>query len=186
TAVVHDHLAVAQAGSVLVLLHAVSNGEHDERGLLLGERSHRAVVVRGEDEDLVDATRRCLGEHRTPVLDHEGVVALEGWIAVGHYPHEPPAGGSVGLEGGKHGALVARTEGTRDALEGVEGGLPGDEQGLPLTAVSSHRDPPPRKGIKTQLVHARVRTSPGAEVLRSIVINLHAIATNTTPHGHPR
>ena len=61
-----------------------------------------------------------------------------------------------------------------------------DEEGLALTAVDSHRDPPPRKGIETQLVHAWVRASSGAEGVRTIVINLHAIATNTAPHGHPR
>ena len=66
----------------------------------------------------MDAARRCLGEHRPTILDHERDVALEGRVAVRDDPHEPTAGGPVGLEGGGHRVFDARAERDREVPRG--------------------------------------------------------------------
>ena len=98
-------------------------------GLLVGERRPRVVVVGGEDEDLVDAAGGGLGEDRATVVDHEGVVALEGGIEVGDHPHQPVALEAVGLEGGRGRLLVARAERARAAVSAWTGGPGGEAVG---------------------------------------------------------
>ena len=176
-AVIDDHLAVAQPGRVLVLLDAVADREHDEVGLLVRERGHRAVVVGRDDQHFVDSACRGFGEHRPTILHDERNVTFERRVPVRNDPHEPAARGPVRLQSGRHRAFVAGAEGARNSLEGVEGRLSRDEEGLPLAAVGRHRDPPPRKGIKTQLIHARPTPSFKTALTYSFVITLNATAT---------
>ena len=108
TSRVDDGLGVAEVGLRGVLLEAVPQGRHHELDLLLAEHAQRGVVLGGEDQDLVDAAGRRLGEDRAPVGDDEGLVALEGRVEVGHHPDEPATARAVGLEGGWRVLLVAR------------------------------------------------------------------------------
>ena len=179
--VVDDHLAVAQAGRVLVLLDSVADGQHHERHLFIGQRSHGCVVVRRDDEHFVDSTRRSLGEHRSPILDHERRVAIKSRVAVRKHTHEPGAGGPIDLEGWGRRSLHTWAERARDSLEGVERELPWHEEGLSLGAIGSHRHPASRKRINAKLVHAGTRTSFETELRQISVISFHAIAATGCP-----
>ena len=119
---VDDGLAVAQARHRRVLLDPVPDGRHDEHRLLVGDVFPAVVVLGGEHEDLVDPSRRRLGEHGPTVLHHEGVVALEGGVEVGHHPDQPVAARAVGLEGRGGGLLVAGAEGAGPGGVGLDGG----------------------------------------------------------------
>ena len=179
--VVDDHLAVAQAGSVLVLLHAVADGQHHERHLLVGQRRHRCVVVRRDDEHFVDSTRRSLGEHRSPIFDHERRVALKSRVAVRKHTHEPGARGPIDLEGWRCRGLHTWAERARDSLEGVERELSRHEERLSLGAIGGHRHPASRERINAKLVHAGTRTSFETELRQIVVISFHAIAATGCP-----
>ena len=138
---VHDGLGVAQVRLRGVLLEPVTQSGHHELDLLLAEHAQRGVVLGREDQDLVDAAGRGLGEDRAPVGDHEGLVALEGRVEVRHHPDEPASARAVGLEGGRRVLLVARAE-RAGTVEGV--GRPGGagHEGVgPLRAARAHHDP---------------------------------------------
>ena len=108
--VVDDDLAVTKPRRALVFLHPIADGSHHERELVVGQGGEAAIVLRGEDEDLVDPAGGRLGEDRAPVLHHEGCVALEGRVAVRYHAHHPAPGLPVDLEGWQRVTFVARAE----------------------------------------------------------------------------
>ena len=67
-------------------------------------------MVGGEDQDFVDPSGGGLGEDRAPVGDHEGLVAFERRIEVGHDPDPPAPFGAVGFQCGRGGLLVPGAE----------------------------------------------------------------------------
>ena len=149
---VHDDLAVAQPGGALVLLDPVADRRHHEVALVVVERAPGQVVVGREDEHLVDAARRRLGEHRAAVVDHEGLQALERGVAVGHHPDQPLALCPVGLERRRRRVLVSRAERAVVALVDAER-LAGEEDRAPCRAVRGDGDPAAGEGVESELVH---------------------------------
>ena len=74
---VDDGLRVAQVRPLGVLLEAVRSAAMTSPPVL-GQHAPGGVVLGREDQDLVDATGRGLGEDRPPVGHHKGLVALKG------------------------------------------------------------------------------------------------------------
>ena len=135
-----------------MLLDAVPDGGHDEAGLLVGDALPAVVVLGGEDEDLVDPSRRGLGEHGATVLDHEGVVALEGGVEVGHHPHEPVAARAVGLEGRGVDPSLPGQKGQGRVVSAWTGAGGAKEKGR-CDPVGADDDPAAGQGVEAKLVH---------------------------------
>ena len=166
---VDDRLGVAEVGLRRVLLQPVAQRRHDELHLFLAELAEGGVVLGGEDEDLVDAPGRGLGEHRAPVGHDEGLVPLEGGVEVRHHPDQPVAGRPVGLERRRRVLLVAGAE-RAGAPERIELGRARDERVRAPGAPGAHDDPPPGERIEPQLVHRCSRSGAGSAVFRTILI----------------
>ena len=167
---VDDGLGVAQVGLGGVLLEPVAQRGHDELDLLLAQLAQGGVVLGGEDQDLVDAAGRGLGEDGAPVGDHEGLVALEGGVEVGHHPHEPPPRRPVGLERRRRVLLVAGAERARPAECVSRLGRASDEGVGPLGAARAHDDPAARQRIEAQLVHRLTLPGAGRPVYFALVL----------------
>ena len=85
---VDDGLAVAQSGNLGVLPDPVADGPHHRAGLVVGQHGPRVLMVGGEDEYLVDSAGGGLGEHRSPIGDHERGVTFERRVLVRDDPDD--------------------------------------------------------------------------------------------------
>ena len=112
-AVVDDRLGVADVAGGGVLLETALDDEHQIGGVAVVDRVTTQVVVRGDHEDFVDATRLGLDVHRTEVVDGERLVAVERRVQVGDHPDLPAATFVDRLQRGERVLLVPRTEGAR-------------------------------------------------------------------------
>src|SRR6202034_1372108 len=130
---------------------SITERVHDDRTLLVGEARPGEVVFGGEDDDLVDAARRSLGEHRPLVIDAEGSRAFECGVEVGDHSCDPLAVAAVGLESGRCQALVARTEGAVAALVLVVE-RSGHKYRVRVASFVGNSDPPARERIQSQLI----------------------------------
>ena len=138
-----------------MLSHAVAERFHHQSGVRLSQVGPAGVVVRGEDQDLVDAAGRRLRVYGAEMADHHRIVTAEGGIEVGDHPHLPPPIRTVALQCRGHLALPARAEGagplrvildrqaTRKEVRGPLGPLPGDHY------------PPARHRVEPELAHRR-------------------------------
>ena len=130
---------------------SIAKRVHDDCALLVGEARPGEVVLGGEDDDLVDAARRSLGEYGPLVIDDEGPRSFECGVEVGDHPCDPLAVAAVGLESGRCQAFVARTEGAVVALILVVE-RSGDEYRVRVASFVGNSDPPARERIQSQLI----------------------------------
>ena len=146
-----------------MLLEAVPQRGHHQLDLFPAELAQGQVVLGREDQDLVDAAGRRLGEDGAAVGHHEGLVTLEGGVEVGYDPHEPAAGRTVGLERGRGVLLVARAKGAGPVQAvGTRGAA--DEGVGPFGAAGADHHPATGKGVKTELVHRCVLSGGSATI----------------------
>ena len=122
-----------------------------------------------EDQDLVDAAGRGLGEDGPAVGHHEGLVTLEGRVEVGHDADEPAARRPVGLECRRGVLLVARAEGA-GPVQGV-GHLGAGHEGVgPLGAAGADHHPATGQRVETELVHRCALSGGSATLPRNFII----------------
>ncbi len=169
---VDDGLGVAEVRLGGVLLDAVAERRHDQLDLLPAELAQGEVVLGREDQDLVDAAGRGLGEDGAAVGHHEGLVTLEGGVEVGDDPHEPAARRTVGLERRRGLLLVARAKGA-GAVQGVGHEGAGHEGVGPLGTPGADHHPTTGQRIKSELVHRCAFSGGSATLPRKFHHSLH-------------
>ena len=191
-----DHLRVADLGPAGVGLHAVTDGRHRHRGLGVVEVGPRAAVLGREHQHLVDAAGHRLGEHRAEVVHPQGLVAVEGRVAVGHDPHHPFTLAVVGLERRGRRFFVAPAERTGQRHVGLHRQLPGDQLTGTCVAVDGDRHPPSGERIEAELAHlggtrgtpAHVLGRGGGETTRVDTASTYRLRTGAmgdVPSGGP-
>ena len=154
TAVVDDGLGVAHVAAGGVLLQAALEEEHHVAGVFVRAFVGATVVVRGVDEHLVDATGLGLHVHRALVVHSERFVAVERRVQVGDDPHAPVAALVERFQGRQGGFLVAGAERARAVGLGLHLFQARREVRRALGPVGHNRDPPPGKGVETELTHS--------------------------------
>ncbi len=168
TAVVDDAERGPHVGVAGVLLQAVAQRGHHEAGVALVEVRPPRLVIGRQHDDLVDAARRRLREHRPEVGHRHRVVARERGIQVGHDPHLPVAVGAVGLERGRRRFLVPGEERAGARRVGFDGELPRCEVDGAQRTVGGDRDPPPRQRVEAELAQRRGRDGATGATYRSV------------------
>ena len=123
-------------------------------GQQIADGVNAAVVIAGQDEDLVSSAGLGLDVHRTTVMDRKGLVAIEGRVQVGDHSHAPHSTCVDRVERRQRDFLVAGAERTRSIRIGLDLGDARREVGRTLSALGHDCDPPPGQWIKTQLTHS--------------------------------
>src|ERR1035437_9558877 len=149
---VEDGLAVAETRDARVFFDPVADGGHHQVGLVVVQHRPFLVVVGREDQHLMDTTGRGLGEYRSAVGDHEGLIAFDDRIETGDDPHQPTTLWTVRLQRRRGRLLVAGAERAGAGRIRLRGGHQRERHGR-VGPVGTHHYPTAGKRIEAELVH---------------------------------